>query len=216
MEMTIKYLSKANKKANSTFVVNDLYAAVDSNRSYCGEEDIRMMIAFTNNTVYTHFITFNFNTSGKDKTYDLKSVTVQLNVDDESLFPDFSTAIFKDNTTTVLNGTTNTKDLIFSTSQNRSFQCKSNQTFTMDTTPELKNGSLELLIYDFQAQAFSFRNDSSGAFDKRVRCSMDQKTSKVVPIAVGAALAGLVVVVLIAYLIGRFRSRKQSSYEALS
>ena len=42
------------------------------------------------------------------------------------------------------------------------------------------------------------------------------KANKIVPIAVGAALAGLVVVVLIAYLIGRLRSRKQSSYEALS
>ena len=42
------------------------------------------------------------------------------------------------------------------------------------------------------------------------------KANKIVPIAVGAALAGLVVVVLIAYLIGRLRSRRQSSYEALS
>ena len=48
------------------------------------------------------------------------------------------------------------------------------------------------------------------------KCSQDQKSSKIVPIAVGAALAGLVIVVLIAYLIGRFRSRKQNSYEALS
>ena len=55
---------------------------------------------------------------------------------------------------------------------------------------------------------FVFCTDSS--------CSADHKSSKIVPIAVGAALAGLVVVVLIAYLIGRFRSRKQSSYEALS
>ena len=53
-------------------------------------------------------------------------------------------------------------------------------------------------------------------FSSAVTCSLDQKSSKVVPIAVGAALAGLVVVVLIAYLIGRFRSRKQNSYEALS
>lgn len=53
-------------------------------------------------------------------------------------------------------------------------------------------------------------------FSPDTSCSLDQKSSKVVPIAVGAALAGLVVVVLIAYLIGRFRSRKQNSYEALS
>lgn len=42
------------------------------------------------------------------------------------------------------------------------------------------------------------------------------KANKIVPIAVGAALAGLVIVVLVAYLIGRLRSRRQSSYEALS
>ncbi len=40
--------------------------------------------------------------------------------------------------------------------------------------------------------------------------------NKIVPIAVGAALAGLVIVVLVAYLIGRLRNRKKSSYEALS
>lgn len=48
------------------------------------------------------------------------------------------------------------------------------------------------------------------------RCAEDIKGSKIVPIAVGAALAGLVIIVLIAYIIGRLRSRKQGSYEALS
>ena len=43
-------------------------------------------------------------------------------------------------------------------------------------------------------------------------CPADDKTNSVVPIAVGAALAGLVIIVLIAYLIGRKRSR-QSGYE---
>ncbi len=54
-------------------------------------------------------------------------------------------------------------------------------------------------------------------FSARV-CLLDNpnKGNKIVPIAVGAALAGLVVVVLIAYLVGRLRSRRQSSYEALS
>ena len=48
-------------------------------------------------------------------------------------------------------------------------------------------------------------------------CAADSsKGNKIVPIAVGAALAGLVIVVLIAYLIGRLKSRRQSSYEALS
>ena len=47
-----------------------------------------------------------------------------------------------------------------------------------------------------------------------MECSADEDTSSVVPIAVGAALAGLVVIVLIAYLIGRRRSR-QTGYESV-
>lgn len=39
---------------------------------------------------------------------------------------------------------------------------------------------------------------------------------KIVPIAVGCALAGLVIIVLIAYLIGRFRNRKTDTYQVLS
>jgi len=45
-------------------------------------------------------------------------------------------------------------------------------------------------------------------------CPADEETSSVVPIAVGAALAGLVVIVLIAYLIGRRRSRA-TGYESV-
>ena len=44
-------------------------------------------------------------------------------------------------------------------------------------------------------------------------CAADQTTSNIVPIAVGAALAGLVVIVLIAYLIGRRKNKK--GYESV-
>ena len=48
-------------------------------------------------------------------------------------------------------------------------------------------------------------------------CLLDNNSSgnEIVPIAVGVALAVLVIIVLIAYLIGRVRNKKKSSYEAL-
>lgn len=46
--------------------------------------------------------------------------------------------------------------------------------------------------------------------------SSSSNDDKIVPIAVGCALAGLVIIVLIAYLIGRFRSRKTDTYQVLS
>lgn len=45
-------------------------------------------------------------------------------------------------------------------------------------------------------------------------CSADEKSNSIVPIVVGASLAGLVVIVLIAYLIGRRRSRR-TGYESV-
>ena len=44
-------------------------------------------------------------------------------------------------------------------------------------------------------------------------CPEDVAISNIVPIAVGAALAGLVVIVLIAYLIGRRRTKR--GYESV-
>lgn len=46
--------------------------------------------------------------------------------------------------------------------------------------------------------------------------SNDDDDDKIVPIAVGCALAGLVIIVLIAYLIGRFKNRKTDTYQVLS
>ena len=44
-------------------------------------------------------------------------------------------------------------------------------------------------------------------------CNEDTSVSNIVPIAVGAALAGLVLIVLVAYLIGR--SRNKRGYESV-
>ncbi|PIO64333.1 hypothetical protein TELCIR_14042 [Teladorsagia circumcincta] len=41
------------------------------------------------------------------------------------------------------------------------------------------------------------------------QCLLDSRTSDIVPIVVGACLAGLVVIVLVAYLIGRARAKRQ-------
>lgn len=172
----------------------------------CNNESINMNITFTNNSA-EHMITFHFNESSKDKRYELRGVSVLLNTNDNTyVFPNYTT------TNGTLTGSTNEKDGIFSVDKSKSYRCKKTREFSMDSTPDLQ---LKLHLSNFQAQAFEF-DKNPGDFDKAVDCTADQTSSKVVPIAVGAALAGLVVVVLIAYLIGRFRSRKQNSYEALS
>ncbi|KAJ6667371.1 hypothetical protein lerEdw1_016492 [Lerista edwardsae] len=57
-------------------------------------------------------------------------------------------------------------------------------------------------IFDVQIQAFKFEGGNFGAVEE---CQLDEN-NMLIPIIVGAALAGLVLIVLIAYLIGRKRS----------
>ncbi|XP_013914448.1 PREDICTED: lysosome-associated membrane glycoprotein 1 [Thamnophis sirtalis] len=59
-----------------------------------------------------------------------------------------------------------------------------------------------LNIYNVQVQAFKIAGDKFGAVEE---CQLDEN-NMLIPIVVGAALAGLVLIVLIAYLIGRKRS----------
>jgi lysosomal-associated membrane protein 1/2 len=64
-----------------------------------------------------------------------------------------------------------------------------------------------LKITDMKVQAF-MKASSKGNFGDAENCD-NSKSRDIVPIAVGCALVGLVVIVLIAYLIGRRRSRQQ-------
>ncbi|XP_037787167.1 lysosome-associated membrane glycoprotein 1-like [Penaeus monodon] len=97
---------------------------------------------------------------------------------------------------------------------NRSFNCHShlsafNVTGTLDGAEyELPLGSD---LTNIQIQAY---NEIVGEKDfvDSVHCTADN-TSDVVPIAVGCALAGLVVIVLIAYLVGR--RRRSAAYQSV-
>ncbi|XP_034739505.1 lysosome-associated membrane glycoprotein 2 isoform X3 [Etheostoma cragini] len=73
-----------------------------------------------------------------------------------------------------------------------SYMCNKEQNYTI-TSP------LTLYTFDLQVQPFGVKN---GAFSTAHECSMDD-TSILIPIIVGAALAGLILIVVIAYVIGR-------------
>lgn len=77
----------------------------------------------------------------------------------------------------------------------RSYMCSSEQTLSVD-----QNFSLN--TFHLQVQPFGI---TRGQFAQAEECQLDQD-SMLIPIVVGAALAGLVLIVLIAYLIGRKRS----------
>ncbi|CAB1441172.1 unnamed protein product [Pleuronectes platessa] len=80
-------------------------------------------------------------------------------------------------------------------SMGRSYMCKAEQTLIVAPT-------LSLNTFSLQVQPFGVITDQ---FATAEECQMDQD-QMLIPIIVGAALAGLVLIVLIAYLIGRKRS----------
>lgn len=95
----------------------------------------------------------------------------------------------------------------FKTPTARSYLCKSEDDINL-----LENGKVVMKVSDLQVQVFRNTNDTT--FASEYRCKTDDKVSDIVPIAVGCALAGLVLIVLVAYLVGRRRSR-QKGYQSV-
>lgn len=86
--------------------------------------------------------------------------------------------------------------------QNHGFKCsESGLTFVNGSSVSFKH--LKVVAFGL-LESDQFPKDQ--AFEE---CKLDLRTSDVVPIVVGACLAGLVIIVLIAYLIGRARAKRQ-------
>lgn len=93
----------------------------------------------------------------------------------------------------------------FNINLNHSFRCSREQDLPLDFAPNKNDTSIraELAISSVQLQAFHV--DKPVVFGAAQDCELD--TPDIVPIAVGCALAALVCVVLVAYLVGRRRSQ---------
>lgn len=86
-------------------------------------------------------------------------------------------------------------------SQNKSYSCSIQENVTLESTA----ANVSIAITDIMVQPFTHNNTMVDSKENDA-CSSKSKSSKsssIVPIAVGCALAGLIVIVLIAYLIGR-------------
>ncbi|XP_025832664.1 lysosome-associated membrane glycoprotein 1 isoform X2 [Agrilus planipennis] len=90
----------------------------------------------------------------------------------------------------------------FTTSSSKSYKCDKEQTLNLTENSNVTVGYLHIWHTQFQA----FHNSSSQEFESAEDCE-PISTSDVVPLAVGCALAALVIIVLVAYLIGRKRAQ---------
>ncbi|XP_019646540.1 PREDICTED: lysosome-associated membrane glycoprotein 1-like [Branchiostoma belcheri] len=102
------------------------------------------------------------------------------------------------NSSGVVRTVSSTNLTAFEGSVGSSYKCMAEQDVTLSDT-------VMLIATDVQVQPFGLTDNN---FDTAEECPADNEISNIVPIAVGCALAGLVVIVLIAYLIGRRKSHK--------
>ncbi|KAL3993135.1 ceramide galactosyltransferase [Sarotherodon galilaeus] len=130
-------------------------------------------------------LTFNFTLNSTTNKYHLSGVTLLANWSDSAHFS------MSNNSLNYLRSTLG-----------YSYMCNAEQ--TLFVTP-----SFSLNTFDLQVQPFGVK---SGRFATAEECQMDQN-QMIIPIIVGAALAGLVLITLIAYLIGKRRSH--AGYQAI-
>jgi len=174
---------------------NGTYSSHDSSiaNGTCGEDVQVISLWFFNS--WSLSFTFAMNKS----TYDLASVELNYTIDNDT-FPD------------AVVGTRQSMSLevdMFKTPEKKKYQCvAAKKIFGNDS---LVDAIVELDTYSLTFEAF--RNSTSMAFEGNAQVCEEDTVSQLVPIIVGAALGGLILVVLVAYLIGRKRSRR--GYESV-
>lgn len=124
--------------------------------------------------------------------YELNSIHFKYVVDEET-FPNVTASELGPKSVDLVNQS------LFSANQGTSYKCYAETDVTLSD-----NVVLEITKY----QAQPFLDPKNKDFDTATECSADTTgTSKLVPIIVGASLAALVIMVLVAYIIGRRKHR---------
>jgi len=101
----------------------------------------------------------------------------------------------------VVEGNTTT---MFKDNDTKTYKVSMDEAFSCRTLHKIANGDMTLTVKEFQMQPF-VKGDK---FGRVIHCEADKAANNVVPIAVGAALAVLVIIVLVLYLIGRQKHQK--------
>ncbi|KYM99369.1 Lysosome-associated membrane glycoprotein 1 [Cyphomyrmex costatus] len=157
----------------------------------CGKTEQNLTLSWEsqNNTTQNNF-TIHFVKNETEKYYSLHHFEISLAAEE---FPNDKS----NKTVTVIHMTPQ-----FKTGLSNSYKCiKEQQMNLIFKGSNVTVGYLKVTNLQFQA----FRSDNTTIFGLAKDCSFD--TPDIIPISVGCALAGLVIIVLIAYIFGRRRSQ---------
>jgi lysosomal-associated membrane protein 1/2 len=192
---------KANTTANRTATINvpevhDYYAVCTEN-----ETDLVMKWIWNNLQEWTVTMTWR-NVTNSSTEYVLDGISAVI-PHDEKLFP---------NATKNGKMTFDNQDLsLFKTGVNKVYVCENARKVDIGT---INTSALAVELSQFKAQAFGgFVKNTTYSADRNV-CKADSKAERIIPIIVGCVLAGLIVIVILAYVIAT-RYKKYHGYETL-
>ncbi|CAF1547722.1 unnamed protein product, partial [Didymodactylos carnosus] len=193
-DFDVKYPLKDGTYKTVNFVVdNSTYINYNGSCSQMGDNTTHTLtIYMVANSWYIDLI-FNLNKSIAS----LQQTAVAM-VIDNATFPNVDTTLFG-------NYKVEKNVLLFKADQGNSFRCNSKTIVVFDTQ---KNITVTLDMHDVHVQAFYDNSQPFTGYGVEIVCADDmKKDSNLIPIVVGICLAVLVVIVLVAYLIGRRRCR---------
>lgn len=179
VKLNFTYHTNENKTKDASYRIPYGQTAVDPTGSNCGDDD-------TLRVSWTEGNSFDMVFKANGSRYDLSSFVVKLN----------TSSLFNDSLANQTTSITYRNDM-FEIPANFSYHCTSEQ--SLNAT----DGSV-LTISKVQFEAF--KKDNSQKFSAAKDCQ-STITPDIVPIAVGISLIALIVVVLIAYIVGRRRQQ---------
>jgi len=186
LEFKIKYITEVEKvKSNATadFILHEL----DDFDGQCGEELEKLKLSFKGSwSLELDYLLVN------KAYYELNAIVFKYEVTAAD-FPNAAPSELGVKTVAASNLTE------FSANKDNSYKCFAKSVLSL-------NDNINVEITNYQAQPFL--SEKQNGFDTAIECAADTTgTSKLVPIIVGSALALLVVMVLVAYIIGRRKHR---------
>ncbi|PAA93399.1 hypothetical protein BOX15_Mlig005767g1 [Macrostomum lignano] len=208
LQLQIPYLRPGMVAMATVFIRKDATVTGD-----CGDDvnktapiEQTMMVNFFNDWILTFF----FKRTASD--YGLSGLSLVYNVNDAAVFPGATDVgkIFQTNVSS---------DLVPSkVPSNGYYDCQVvNLTLPGPTVPYSSDKTVIALTgKEFIVQAFrDTSKNSTGFFTGTKKDCLSDQVNNIVPIVVGASLAALVVIVLVAYLIGRRRAAARDGYQSV-
>ncbi|CAF0731481.1 unnamed protein product [Didymodactylos carnosus] len=195
LDFDVKYPEKNGSYSTVNFVLdNSTYSIYRGSCDEGGDNTTHKLQIFMNMNLWHVELYFHLNKNMAS----LYQTSVSIIFDDE-LFPNADPSVLGKTYTATKNVS------LFSTDQTKSYRCNTRTTVAFDMQ---RNVTITLGLQDVHIQSFYDSSKPFSGYGVEEVCGGDKnKSSNLVPIIVGICLAVLVVIVLIAYLIGRRKQR---------